>query len=448
MKRILALILTLALLTAALPAALAETPAAVPDGRREVVFWHCFGGTIGEAVQAVVDGYNASQNEVWVTAIYQGAYDDCLTKIKAALPAGTGPDIFQMFELGTTWLVGSGLCTPFQELLDADPYVDLDDIEPALRNYYTYDGKMQCMPFNPSTPIMYYNKTAFAEAGLDPENPPRTFDEIAALKDKLTVVENGRTTRYTMGLYIYGWFFESFLAGVNANYVNNNNGRTGVATAIEYDQSGAGAQIITKWKQLVDDGVIYDYGTNGTDSQTAFCAGQTCMTLASTASLTSILKAVDGKFEVGTAYLPSMADEPTGGVLIGGANLWIPKTENAQKQADAWDFLKYATSAEVSAAFSQATGYFCANTNAYKTETMQAYLDANPNFRTAINQLHDCPINYATQGASVGVMAELRQIFQSWMELVLQDAISVDEALEEMANESNAAIANYNNTVK
>lgn len=59
---------------------------------------------------------------------------------------------------------------------------------------------MQCMPFNPSTPIMYYNKTAFAEAGLDPENPPRTFDEIAALKDKLTVVENGRTTRYTMGL--------------------------------------------------------------------------------------------------------------------------------------------------------------------------------------------------------------------------------------------------------
>ena len=79
---------------------------------------------------------------------------------------------------------------------------------------------------------------------------------------------------------------------------------------------------------------------------------------------------------------------------------------------------------------------------------MQAYLDANPNFRTAINQLHDCPINYATQGASVGVMAELRQIFQSWMELVLQDAISVEEELEEMANESNAAIANYNSTVK
>lgn len=128
MKRILALFMTLALMTTTLSVALAENQNAMPDGRREVVFWHCFGGTIGEAVQAVIDGYNASQNEVWVTGIYQGAYDDCLTKIKAALPAGTGPDIFQMFELGTTWLVGSGLCTPFQDLLDADPYVNLDEM--------------------------------------------------------------------------------------------------------------------------------------------------------------------------------------------------------------------------------------------------------------------------------------------------------------------------------
>lgn len=447
MKRMLTLVLALMMLVSAMPAAMAQTSAPA-DGRREITFWHCFGGKIGEAVQMVIDDYNASQDEVLVTGIFQGAYDDCLTKLKAALPAGNGPDIFQMFELGTTWLVGSGLCVPFQDLLDTDPYVDLADIEPALRSYYTYDGKMQCMPFNPSTPIMYYNKTAFAEAGLDPEKPPRTFDEIAALKDQLTVVENGKTVRYPMGLYIYGWFFESFLAGLDANYVNNDNGRTATATAIEYDQNGAGAQIMTKWKQLVDDGVIYDYGTNGTDSQTAFCAGQTCMTLASTASLTSILAAVDGKFEVGTAYLPSMAQEPTGGVLIGGANLWIPKTDDAQRQADAWDFLKYATSAEVSARFSQATGYFCANTNAYETESMQAYLEENPNFRTAINQLHDCPISYATAGASVGVMAELRQIFQSWMELVLQDAISVDDALVEMAAESNAAIANYNKTVQ
>ncbi len=446
-RKTLALVLALLLTLMAMPSLAQEaipTTAPAPAGRRVVSFWHCFGGKIGEAVQAVVDGYNASQDAIWVEATYQGAYDDCLTKLKAALPAGNGPDMFQMFELGTTYLVGSGYCVPFQDLLDADPYINLDDIEPALRNYYTYNGKMVCIPFNPSTPIMYFNKTAFKEAGLDPENPPRTFDEIAAVADKLTVREGDKVTRHAMGLYIYGWFYEAFLAGLDALYVNSDNGRTARATAIDYDQNGAGKTILEKWKKLVDDGVIYNFGTNGNDAQAAFVAGQTTMMLASTASLTTITAAVGDAFEVGTAYLPSMAEKPTGGIIIGGANLWVVKNKDAQRQADAWDFVKYATSAEVSAKFSQATGYFCANTKAYETESMKSYLAEHPNFATAINQLHASPDSYATRGASVGVMPELRAIFQQYMELVLQGAMSVDDALVEMASEGNAAIENYN----
>jgi sn-glycerol 3-phosphate transport system substrate-binding protein len=352
--------------------------------------------------------------------------------------------MFQMFELGTTYLVGSGYCVPFQDLLDADPYINLEDIEPALRNYYTYDGKMVCIPFNPSTAIMYFNKTAFTEAGLDPANPPRTFDDIAAIADKLTLKDGDKVTRHALGLYIYGWFFEAFLAGLDALYVNNDNGRTARATAIDYDQNGAGKIIMEKWKKLVDDGVIYNFGTNGNDAQAAFVAGQTAMNFGSTASLTTITSAVGDAFEVGTAYLPSMADSSTGGIIIGGANLWIVKNPDAQRQADAWDFLKYATSAEVSAKFSQATGYFCANMKAYETESMKGYLEAHPNFATAINQLHNSPDSFATRGASVGVMPELRAIFQENMELVLQGAMSVDDALAEMASAGNAAIESYN----
>jgi sn-glycerol 3-phosphate transport system substrate-binding protein len=247
-----------------------------------------------------------------------------------------------------------------------------------------------------------------------------------------------------MGLYIYGWFFEAFLAGLDACYVNNDNGRTARATALDYDQNGAGKQILEKWKKLVDDGVIYNFGVNGNDAQAAFVAGQTAMTLASTASLTTITSAVGGAFEVGTAYLPSMADTPSGRIIIGGANLWIVKNKDAQRQADAWDFLKYATSAEVSAKFSQATGYFCANMKAYETESMKGYLEQHPNFATAINQLHGSPDSYATRGATVGVMPELRAIFQENMELVLQGALSVDDGLAEMASAGNAAIESYN----
>lgn len=439
------------LLSLGFASAMAETeptPAPVPEGRREVVFWHCFGGTIGEAVQRVVDNFNASQEEIWVTAIFQGGYDDCLTKLKAAVPAGTGPDVFQMFELGTTFLVNSGWTIPFQEMLenDAEPYIQIEDIEPALRNYYTYDGKMVCIPFNPSTPIMYYNKTAFEEAGLDPNNPPTTFAEIIAIADKLTVKEGNRTTRYAMGLPIYGWFFENFLAGMGSNYVNMDNGRSGHATAIEFDTNGAGKHILETWKQMIDDGILYNFGADNAASRDAFIAGQTAITLESTAQLRTLLNGAEGKFELGTAYLPSMLEKTQNGVIIGGANLWLCKNDDAQRVSDAWTFVKYATSAPVSAQFSMDTGYFCANTKAYDEPNFQAYLKENPNFLTAINQLHDCPINFATQGASVGVMPELRAIFQEEAALYFDDAETIDDVLAHMAEKSNAAIQSYNKT--
>jgi len=410
------------LLSLGFASAMAEetTPAPVPEGRREVVFWHCFGGSIGEAVQRVVDNFNASQDEIWVTSIFQGGYDDCLTKLKAAVPAGTGPDVFQMFELGTTFLVNSGWTIPFQEMLE--------------------------IPFNPSTPIMYYNKTAFEEAGLDPNNPPTTFAEIIAIADKLTVKEGNRTTRYAMGLPIYGWFFENFLAGMGSNYVNMDNGRSGHATAIEFDTNGAGKHILETWKQMIDDGILYNFGADNAASRDAFIAGQTAITLESTAQLRTLLDGSAGKFELGTAYLPSMLEKTQNGVIIGGANLWLSKKDDEQKVNDAWSFIKYATSAPVSAQFSMDTGYFCANTKAYDEPNFQAYLQENPNFLTAINQLHDCPINYATQGASVGVMPELRAIFQEEAALYFDDAETVDETLAHMAEKSNAAIQSYNKT--
>ncbi|GHV26899.1 ABC transporter substrate-binding protein [Clostridia bacterium] len=447
--KVLAAVLCMVMLTAICAgAAFAST---APAGRRTVTFWHCFGGNIGEAVQAIVDQYNESQDQIWVDAIFQGSYDECLTKIKAAAPVGTGPDMFQMFELGTTFLASSGYIIPFQDMLEKDSYVELENIEPALRRYYTYDvdgqPKLLCIPFNPSTPIMYYNKTAFEQAGLDPENPPTTFAEIIAIAEKLTVKEGNRTTRYAMGLPIYGWFFENFLAGMGATYVNNNNGRTGIATAVDFDATGAATKIVTTWKQMVDDGLLYDYGVDNAASRAGFIAGQTAITMESTAQLTSLLNAIGDSFELGACYLPSMLDKSENAVIIGGANLWLADKGSEQSAADAWEFIKFATSAEMSAQFSMQTGYFCANTTAYDQPSFKEYLIENPIFLTAINQLHDCPDNYATNGASVGVMPELRAIFQEQMALYLQDVQTLEDTLKNITDADNAAIETYNKTV-
>ena len=423
--------------------------AKAPEGARVIVFWHCMGGNIGEAVEDIVNDFNSSQSEIYVQSEYQGAYDDALTKLKAAMPAGNAPDVVQMFELGTRYLADSGFAIPIEDMLAEDPVVSMEDLEPILVNYYTLDGKFQCMPFNPSTPIMYYNKTAFSEAGLDPENPPRTFAEIEEIGEKLIKKDGGRITQYPFALFIYGWFFENFIAGMGELYADNDNGRTDRATAVVYDQNGSARTIMETWKRLVDKEIIVNYGRSGDDCRNAFIAGQAAMTLASTANLSAILEGVGDRFEVGTAYLPMMGgSSQEGGVIIGGGNLWLLDNEDEQKVKDAWEFIKYATSPEVAAEFSRKTGYFCANKNAYETEEMKAYLQENPNFQTAIDQLHDTPLNYATQGASLGVFSEIRATFEQNMELVLQNGQSVDEAISAMAESANEAIANYNATVR
>lgn len=434
MKKFFALLLALTL-------ALGMVGAATAEGRRTVTFWHCFGGRIGEAVQATVDAFNASQNEITVEASFQGSYDDTLTKLKAALPAGTGPDVFQMFELGTCYLSGTDYVIPFQDMLDKDPYISLDQVEGVLRNYYTVNGKMMCIPINPSSPIMYYNKTAFDKAGIT--QIPTTFAEIEAIADKLTKTEGN--PKYAMGLSIYGWFFENLLAGANCLYVNNDNGRSGVATAIDYDTNGGGKLVLESWKRLVDKGVCYNFGQSNDDAKAAFIAGDTAITFESTAQLTTITSGA--QFEVGTAYLPSVLDKSIGGVLIGGANLWLTKQPDEQKVKDAWEFIKFATSAEPAAKFSMATGYFAANTTAYDVPEYVQYLKDTPNANVALQQLHDSPLNMVTAGASVGVMTELRQSWQAQMDLYLQGAYgTAEEALAEMASEGNAAIAYYNQT--
>lgn len=175
MKKFLSLTLALLMVLSFAAVAGAEGEA------RTIEFWHTSGGDIGNALQANVDAFNESQSEIFCNATFQGDYDSALIKIKAAVPAGEGPDVFQMFEMATAYLADVDWVIPFQEMLDQDPFMDIEDLNPMLRNYYTVDGQFLCLPFNPSSPIMYYNKTAFDAAGIT--EIPTTFAEIEAIAE-------------------------------------------------------------------------------------------------------------------------------------------------------------------------------------------------------------------------------------------------------------------------
>ena len=435
MKKFLSLALVLLMALSFASVASAETEA------RTIEFWHCQGGDIGAAVQANVDAFNASQSEIFCNATFQGGYDDALIKIKAAVPAGEGPDVFQIYEMATAYLADVDWIIPFQEMLDADPFMELSGLHPLLTNSYTVDGQFLCLPFNPSSPIMYYNKTAFDAAGIT--EIPTTFAEIEAIAEQLTSVEGN--PQYAMGLSIYGWFFEELLVNAGYYYVNNENGRADTATAIEYDTNGGGKLVMEAWKKLVDDGVCYNFGVDNDGSKAAFMAGTTAITFESTAQLRTIENG--SSFEVGTAFMPSVLDERPNRTIVGGGNLWLVRSGDEQRQNDAWEFMKFMASAEPSANFSMATGYYAANSSAYEVPEYVTYLEENPNAQVALDQLEESEVSNLTGSLFTGVNAELRQIWQEEFDLYLQGGYgSIDEALTAMADRSNASIASYNAT--
>lgn len=171
------------------------------------------------------------------------------------------------------------------------------------------------------------------------------------------------------------------------------------------------------------------------------------MFIASTASLKQVLDGVGNKFEVGTGFLPALNNNKEGGVIVGGASLWILNTRSEEYQKAAWEFIKYMVSPEQQLFWHQNTGYFPVTKAVYDMPEMKTHLEKYPQFKTAIEQLHSTPINRATQGALIGVFPEARQTVEKAIEKVLQNQATPKEALDEAVKSINKAIENYNQTV-
>lgn len=416
------------------------TPAA--SGPKKVVFWHAMGGANTKVVEQMVTDYNASQDKIKVEAVYQGSYDDLLSKLKASMGTSEGPSVVQMYEIGSRFMIDSKAITPMQNFIDADKW-DASQLEPNIAGYYTLSGKLYSMPFNTSNPILYYNKDLFKAAGLDPAKPPKTFEELKAAAAAIT--QTGKATGANFA--IYGWFMEQLFANQGAEFINNGNGRTSMATESQVN-SEAGVKVLTWWKDLVDTKAANNLGRKTDDSKKAFSAGQVGMILESTAALKGLVDSASGKFEVGTGFLPKPADAKEGGVVVGGASLWMMNNRPDDEQKAAWDFIKFLTSPKEQAYWHVNTGYFPITKKAYDEEIVKANLKQFPQFQTAIDQLHQTKLNTATQGAVMGVFPEARQIVEGAIEEVLNNKKSPKEALDAAAKDITSKIQLYNKTVK
>lgn len=423
--------------TSAAPVAAKTAETSGNTQKTSITFWHSMGGVNGKAIDALVEKFNKENTSgITVEAQYQGSYDDAINKLKSAQIGNMGADLVQIYDIGTRFMIDSGWVVPMQQLIDEDKW-DLSQVEPNIAAYYTVNGTLYSMPFNSSTPILYYNKDIFKKAGIT--EIPDSLPGIERVGDDL-LKKGGAGEVLSLG--IYGWFFEQFTCKQQASYADSGNGRKAAATAVDFDKNGAGVKTLTAWKELSTKGYAPNVGRGGDAGLADFSSGKSAMTLGSTASLKQILNDVNGKFEVGTAYFPKVSDDDKGGVSIGGGSLWALNNNDANKQKAVWEFVKFLVSPESQAYWNSQTGYFPITTAAHNEPVFKDNIAKFPQFQTAIDQLHDSTPQSA--GALLSVFPEARQTVETEIENMINNNGTPDDAVKKMADSINKSIADYN----
>jgi sn-glycerol 3-phosphate transport system substrate-binding protein len=416
--------------------ALAIAPAAAQDGDQVVItFWHAMSGSRADVVQQIVDAFNEANPDVNVVAEFTGSYAETLTKALAAYQAGEPPNIVQVYEVGTRTMLDSGAIIPILEVsggqLDQSKFV-----EPIV-NYYAIDGELRCMPFNSSTAMIYYNKDMFEAAGLDPEQPPTTFQEVYEMGKQ--IVDSG-VAPYAISFGWPAWILEQMYAKHNILLANEGNGREGLATET-YWNNEFGVAVLTEWKRWAEEGLLY-YGGREYSANDPFIAGEFAMLAQSTSSLGGIQNAVD--FELGTAFLPRLEGyDEIGNNVVGGGCLWTMAGASEEELDAIWRFYQHLSSVEMDMMWHKGTGYFPASNATVEALEAEGWFEENPNFRTAFDQILAGNNTIESAGVLLGDFVLIRDIVGAAIEDVVVNGVDPQEALDFATEESNQVLADY-----
>lgn len=419
---------------------------AAPMAQAQVTvdWWHAMGGELGEILEGITADFNASQSEYAVRPSYRGTYTETMTGAIAAFRAGEQPHIVQVFEVGTgTMMAAEGAIYPVYELMEANGLAfNQDDFLAAVVGYYTdTNGNMLSFPFNSSTPIVYYNKDIFAEAGLDPEDAPETWADVEAASR--AVLEAGAapcgfTTAWPSWVQL-----ENFSAWHNLPLATQQNGFGGMDAEFTF----ANEHVARHWDNLKtwqDEGVFRWGGPGaGDDAAPAFYAGDCAIYMNSSAARAGVLNNTD--FEVGFAMLPYYDDiegAPQNSI-IGGATLWVLQGHEEEEYAAVAAFLDYLSSPEVQAAWHQRTGYLPITQAAWDLSKEQGYYEENPGADVSIRQMQLNEPTENSKGLRFGNFVQIRDIISEEMEALMGGSKTGMEAAQSAQERGNALLRDF-----
>jgi sn-glycerol 3-phosphate transport system substrate-binding protein len=414
-----------------------------------ITFWHSETASGSDNLVKLVDQFNASQDEVKVEPVFQGNDMELALKLIAGMPSGNVPTVAYMSEPYTQSMIDSRLITPIQQYIDRDEY-DLSDFAPAAIAYFTVDNTLYAMPCGLAVPLMYYNKIPFREVGLDPEQPPKDLDEARAASEKLVQRDSaGNVTRFGFALEIHPWYVELTLAGAGELYVNNDNGRHGVATEVAFDNE-AGRKLFQWWHDMVDDGLALNVGWDptGANGLLALGAKKAVMVLSTSAAMRSIVDVLAGGMEgldLGVAPVPGIPGAvPEGSPGVYSRSLWIMSGRPEAERDAAWKFIKWLVEPEQQAEWFGGSGYLPVRNSSYDLPAAKDIIARYPPFQIPADLFAKTATTTAALGPLIGPFQQVRNAVRAAIESMLSGSASPDDAMGAAVKEANAAISEYN----
>ncbi|MFF5966463.1 extracellular solute-binding protein [Streptomyces collinus] len=413
---------------------------AAAKGPVTVTLWHGVGGPAGEALQKEIDAFNkANIGKIVVKASFQGSYADAIAKYTSAIRDGGTPSIMVSNDITTGYLRDAKQTVSAQAMAAANPKdLDLDQLRPAARNYYTANGELLAVPLNTSMPLLYVNDKMLDRAGVD-RSTLGTLEGVAAAARKIHAEVSGVKG---IDMPLDGWWFEQLTAAAGAPYCTPDNGRKGDgATALKLTSAAQRTAIGTMAK-LYTDGVGLDTGAEGNAALSAFVAGKTAMMFNSSGAIGGLKEA--GMTGYTALPYPLSGSKDTAGPAIGGAAMWVDQAGHSKaEQVASWKLISYLVSAEPQERFAMAPGYAPINTGVDNSPAWKRFLAKNGPYAVLGKQFADTPATTATSGCLTGAMTGVRAEVVPAMQQAFRGKTSLDSALKAAEKAATAKIQDY-----
>jgi sn-glycerol 3-phosphate transport system substrate-binding protein len=436
------------------------------DGPVELTFWNAQIANQATALAQVVDEYNASQDQVVVNLENPGgSFEEQQRAYNTAIQAGDLPDMALLEDTQTLALADSGTILPATSCLEAGG--EQVDLVPTIVDYYSIDGVQYAASAAPQNALLYFNRTHFEDAGLDPDDPPQTLEEM---REAAEVIKAAGVAEQPIAYFLAPWIFEFWLTGAGIPFVNNDNGRGGGETTEAVFDVPEVVELLQFFKDLDDDGLlnVFPYREIDLDHYLVMANPdptlRASMQVESSGSATSIESFLKGELDpsqlsedervvvtedldltldIDAAPFPGI-DEP-GQVQVGGGVLYLMQGGESEEQSAAWDFVEYFNTPEAQATMSLVGGSDPVNTQTAELPEVQETWETTLSgswLAISYQQMLD-GLDPDFPGPLVGPYTEMRTAITNMLDAVLLDGVAPADAAGDAEAEVTAALERY-----